>query len=234
MSEDRYADWDAAYVVGALSPAERQDFERHLETCPACRASVAEIAAMPGLLGRVPDTQAMATLAPEVVEPPPAELTQRLFDTAGDELAERRRSRIRRRAVLAGAGVAAAAVIGAAVIPRVVTDGTPAAPPTVAMQQMRPSALTAQLQLTQKKWGTSVSMSCRYRDSAYAGGVRTYALDVVDAQGNRSQVSTWRAAPGDTSKLTAATALQPGQIKSLQVRDVATGTLLLTRNGAAS
>ncbi|NNG38640.1 zf-HC2 domain-containing protein [Flexivirga sp. ID2601S] len=233
MSEDRYAGWDAAYVLGALSATDRQDFERHLQTCGECRASVAELAAMPGLLGRVDEDRAMSTLAPETAEAPPPELTARLFGTAGDEVAERRRTRVRRRLAVAGVGVAAAAVLGAAVIPRVVPDGSPSAP-SVAMQQLHQSALTAQVQLTQKKWGTSVRMSCRYRDSAYPGGVRTYALDVVDAQGNRSQVSTWRAGPGDLSDLTAATALQPGQIKTVQVRDAASGTLLLTMNGSAS
>ncbi len=33
-----YADWDAAYVLGSLSPAERREFETHLEGCERCRA----------------------------------------------------------------------------------------------------------------------------------------------------------------------------------------------------
>ena len=33
---DRYASWDAAYVLGALSPDERSEFEAHLAGCPAC------------------------------------------------------------------------------------------------------------------------------------------------------------------------------------------------------
>ena len=30
---DKFADWDAAYVLGALSPAERREFETHLASC---------------------------------------------------------------------------------------------------------------------------------------------------------------------------------------------------------
>ena len=45
---------DAAYVLGALSPAERLEYERHLPTCASCRRSVAQLAGMPGLLARVP------------------------------------------------------------------------------------------------------------------------------------------------------------------------------------
>ncbi len=43
----RFADWDSAYVLGALSPAERREYEEHLETCETCRRSVAELVADP-------------------------------------------------------------------------------------------------------------------------------------------------------------------------------------------
>ena len=36
---DRYAEWDAAYVLGALSPSDRRTYERHLAECAACRAA---------------------------------------------------------------------------------------------------------------------------------------------------------------------------------------------------
>ena len=44
---------DGAYVLGALSPAERAAYERHLATCSFCREAVADIAVLPGLLGRL-------------------------------------------------------------------------------------------------------------------------------------------------------------------------------------
>ena len=46
MSEttDRFRDWDAAYVLGALSTEDRRAFERHLASCPECAADVAELA----------------------------------------------------------------------------------------------------------------------------------------------------------------------------------------------
>jgi Anti-sigma-K factor rskA, C-terminal/Putative zinc-finger len=40
----------AAYLLGALLPAERERFERHLETCAACRSELAELRE-PALLG---------------------------------------------------------------------------------------------------------------------------------------------------------------------------------------
>jgi len=42
-----------AYVLGALVPAERDAFETHLGECAICRAEVAELAVLPGLLGRI-------------------------------------------------------------------------------------------------------------------------------------------------------------------------------------
>ena len=58
----RFADWDSAYVLGALSPADRREYEEHLETCEVCRRSVAELAPMPGLLARLPAERAEALL----------------------------------------------------------------------------------------------------------------------------------------------------------------------------
>ena len=60
MSTDPYREWDAAYVLGALPPGERREFEEHLATCDACRAAVGEIAGLPGLLGQVPVEDAVA------------------------------------------------------------------------------------------------------------------------------------------------------------------------------
>ena len=41
--------WDAAYVLGALSGAEKREFEAHLATCPRCSAAVAELSGIPAL-----------------------------------------------------------------------------------------------------------------------------------------------------------------------------------------
>jgi anti-sigma factor RsiW len=63
---DPFREWDAAYVLGALSVDDRRDFERHLQTCPHCARAVAEVAGMPGLLGALPDADALATLHAEL------------------------------------------------------------------------------------------------------------------------------------------------------------------------
>ena len=44
---------DGAYVLGALSPAERAAYESHLATCSFCREAVADISALPDVLSRL-------------------------------------------------------------------------------------------------------------------------------------------------------------------------------------
>ncbi|MGB6763331.1 AAA family ATPase, partial [Mycobacterium sp.] len=47
---DKYAHWDAAYVLGSLSETDRLEFEAHLDECRTCRDAVTELAGMPALL----------------------------------------------------------------------------------------------------------------------------------------------------------------------------------------
>jgi anti-sigma factor RsiW len=44
----------AAYVTGTIGPADRAALVRHLESCERCRDEVAGLAALPGLLRRLP------------------------------------------------------------------------------------------------------------------------------------------------------------------------------------
>lgn len=51
--EDRYAMWDAAYVLGSLSAAQRREFETHMARCTACREAVADLSGVPALLSQL-------------------------------------------------------------------------------------------------------------------------------------------------------------------------------------
>ncbi|HTM83792.1 MAG TPA: zf-HC2 domain-containing protein, partial [Mycobacterium sp.] len=55
-----YAMWDAAYVLGSLSSADRREYEAHLAGCGSCRAAVAELSGMPALLSRLDRDQVAA------------------------------------------------------------------------------------------------------------------------------------------------------------------------------
>jgi anti-sigma factor RsiW len=101
------------YLLGAISPAKRAAVARHLASCQQCREEVAGLAALPGLLRRLP-----AAIADE-----PASRVGRPADAEqgcvprGDMTTRMRRRRRRNRWVMiaaAIAGLAAAAIAGLA------------------------------------------------------------------------------------------------------------------------
>lgn len=75
---DPYRDWDVAYLLGSLSPAERREFEHHLGKCPACAGNVSVLAGMPGILSAVPQQHAIEMVeAPDATVPRPARQSRR-------------------------------------------------------------------------------------------------------------------------------------------------------------
>jgi anti-sigma-K factor RskA len=61
MSHDRWADAAGAYVLGAMPPDEREEFESHLAACAACRRDVDELR---------PAAEALPMASPPMLPPP--------------------------------------------------------------------------------------------------------------------------------------------------------------------
>ena len=80
------------YVLGALEPAERADFEEHLAGCERCQAEVAELRGLPELLEQA---------APPTEVPP--SLRERTFAAVERAAAQQRRRRRLRLALTAAA-----------------------------------------------------------------------------------------------------------------------------------
>ncbi|MFC4783848.1 anti-sigma factor family protein [Nocardioides sp. MAHUQ-72] len=218
---------DGAYVLGALSTAERRAFEEHLAGCPSCSRAVQEIAGLPGLLARV----GPGVLEEDPDEPPlPDTLLPRL-------LGEVRRVDRRRTALTAGLAAAAAVVVtvGAGFALGIPGDGGPdrgpsaSAPTRVAAgRPMTPvgsdSGMQADVALAPVPWGTRLDLTCSYAVGPAAGyhdepaGDATYALVVRTRDGRTEQVATWRSLPGRTMRLTAATSAAQAEIASVEVR----------------
>lgn len=213
MSHEKYADWDGAYVMGSLSRAERQEFEEHLTACGTCRDAVADLGALPGLLGRLTSEDAIPLMSP--VEDPPSSITTPPVRRAG------RRARVRI------ALAAAAAVVAAAVAVPLAIHGRDRPTETVALHRVAASPLSADAALTTTDWGTRVEMTCSYAGGY--GGPHRYVLDAVDTSGHLRRVSSWHAGPGDTVHTTGSTDLRVGAIRSLQVRDPSGRVLLSAR-----
>ena len=203
---------DAAYVLGSLSPSERQAYEQHLTLCSKCRASVGRLAGLPGLLA----TTSPADVGPGSA-PIPDTLLPRLLVTAARER--------RRRVLLSGlAGAAAAAVIALVVV--LVQRPAPGAPPVSVAEpaQAQPVAMTplvagpmdVSLQLSDKQWGTSVVVHCAYQGGHQSG--LGYQLVAFDPAGKQQSLGWWTSVPGSGTTVTTASSLHLKDISRLEVR----------------
>ncbi|HIZ38044.1 MAG TPA: zf-HC2 domain-containing protein [Candidatus Ruania gallistercoris] len=193
--EDRYTDWDAAYVLGALSPPERREFERHLAGCTACREAVTELAGMPAVLSELSPDQGVA-LAPDQGDG--------AGPSGGDvvsiaSLAAAARRRRRRRSLWQGAAalaLVAAGGLGGSVLSSTGSDTESTDDQAITLDPVDGSNVTADLTLTPSAWGTRMEWSCSYPSSGASGGPAptypsVYELVLVGADGSRTVVATW-------------------------------------------
>ncbi|PPF78624.1 hypothetical protein C5B96_14605 [Subtercola sp. Z020] len=152
MSDDRYREWDAAYVLGSLSSAERHEYEQHLAGCADCTRALADLAGMPALLASVSPVEAFSLLDDAAPDAGTAQMgdgtratdrrTERPSGQPADRPAERpafadlarrvRRTRTRTRLLAASA---AALAVAAAVAIALIVSLPPAQPGTSAQPQ---------------------------------------------------------------------------------------------------
>jgi RNA polymerase sigma-70 factor (ECF subfamily) len=225
-THDEFATWDGAYLLGALSAADRREYEEHLRSCAECSSGVSELAGLPGLLGRVPAADAFALLEADAS---PEEVGDDVLPSLLDRV---RRRRARVRWWTAGSIAAAAAVIAIAVVVLPSAIAPPVAPQagtSVVMRQVEPSALSADLKLISEPWGTRIQSRCSYAawEGSEAARAWTYAMVVTDRSGKQTQVSTWSATAGSTVEPTATTSLAVEDIASIDIRSASDGTVLL-------
>src|SRR5918912_2974853 len=91
-----YAMWDAAYVLGSLSSADRREYEAHLSTCASCREAVSELCGMPALLSRLShdEVAAIDETAAQGPDTTPPLRPQMLDELLGKVSWRRRRARL--------------------------------------------------------------------------------------------------------------------------------------------
>lgn len=208
---------DGAYVLGALSAAERLEFEQHLVGCGECSRSLRQMAGLPGLLSRV-DATVLDDLPLE--EPVPDAVLAQLVGVVC-------RSRRRRVLLTGGAAAAAVAAVLALALPAVLSGdqpppaSAPVAPVGQAMAPVGDAPVSANLSLESVTWGTRLNLACTYAPNrAWSGRPQrvTYTIFVTTRNGRTEQVGTWRSLEGRTMRLTAATAANRNDIASVEVR----------------
>lgn len=227
MSHDPFALDDAAYVLGALSPSDRQAYEEHLRSCERCAATVAELAGLPGLLARA-DRDALDDSAVEAPVPPDL--------LTGLRHQVRRDRRRRRVGTLTAAAVVVAVVAttssiltwgivrqleGSVPAPAERTHAT--APPFRQMTQVAQHELSASVGIESAPWGTRLTVVCDYAVAATGGGYgeggpARYELVVLTDGGREEAVASWVALPGRAITVTGATSWSSDEIVDVEVR----------------
>lgn len=223
MNKDPFSENDAAYVMGALTDADRRAFEAHLVDCPECTQSVAELSGMTVLLDKVPLAR---VLEPESYPEPPPELLLPLLIVAARK--QRRRHSVR----LAASGAVAASLVALAIVLGVTqTRSTPPAGVSVAMTAVRPAAVAATLQVTPVAWGSRVSLDCRWigaTTGAEAGVKKVYRLVALPRGGGAPQtLAQWAVLPGQDVTVVGSTNLAASRIATIELRAVANDAVLL-------
>ena len=226
MSTDEFSHYDAAYVLGALSPADRCAFEDHLKVCAACASSVSDLAGLPGLMSKV----SLDQLTQEA-EPLPETLLPSLARTV-------RRERQKRRLAVGAVAAAAACVLAVGAV-GITKAESPARPPVTSspssasgtanmvMTAVVPSPVTASARLVDMAWGTAIDLTCNYRTTgSYPAGGTPYAMVVIDRRGAVQQVATWNALPNRELTVTGASSRPRRDIQAVEIRTLSGQTIL--------
>jgi hypothetical protein len=187
------------YVLGAADARERARVEAHLPGCPKCRAELARLRPLSGLLASVPDDMLAAG------QPPGRPAGQAMWAKTGGRSGRSWRAA----AVAACVAAVAGAAGGLWLSPKDV--GQP--PATITLAAVNPAThVTATAALTATSWGTSIQLHlsgipldvpCRLIVRSRAGA--TEVSGVWDA---------WRAGP---ISVPASAAWLPSDIASLQI-----------------
>ncbi|MEB4208208.1 zf-HC2 domain-containing protein [Mycobacterium sp. 94-17] len=224
--EDRYTMWDAAYVLGSLSAAERREFETHMAHCPACRAAVADLSGVPALLSQL-DRDDVAAI--DECGPAP-EMSPELLPSL---LAKVRWRRRRTRVMTWVASTAAAAVLAIGVF--VGLEGWSSGPAqqvtasSEPMAQVSTSLLTSSVAVSSQHWGTAINLRCVCLAPLNAHH-DTLAMVVVGRDGSQTRLATWVAVPGHTATPAGAISTRVDQIAAVQVVAADSGQVLLQRS----
>ncbi len=217
---DEFREWDGAYVLGSLAPAERMRYERHMGECARCREAVAELAGMPGLLSKVPAAEAETSLMQDdAVE---VDLLPRLVHRVA-------RRRWRNRALVTGgvlAALVAAFVWGPLIVPQS-TMPSQTASDVLHLEPVAPTSMSVTVRMGDQEWGTRIDLECSYGDEESYGSASDYALFVTDANGGETEVVTWAASPGQTAWPSGTTSLSAADIRVVEVREISSGQVLL-------
>ncbi|WP_077099542.1 anti-sigma factor family protein [Mycobacterium terramassiliense] len=229
VDNDRYAMWDAAYVLGSLSASDRREFESHMAGCPACREAVADLSGVPALLSQLDRAEVAAIDEPGRAAATPEMSSELLPSLLATVRWRRRRSRV----ATWVASSAAAAVLGVGVLVGVhgytSSPAQQVAASSQPMAQVGTTLLASTVQLASQHWGTSINLKCVCLAPLNAHH-DTLAMVVVGRDGSQTRLATWVAEPGHTATPAGSISTPVDQIAAVQVVSADSGQVLLQRS----
>jgi hypothetical protein len=194
-----------AYALGALEPRERAEVDAHLRECSACREELARLAALPGLLARLPSE--------EGTEPVTARAD--LGERALAALSARRRARRRRRRAW-GAGLAGAAAAAVIALGLIAVTGEGDEPGTVPLR-IEPVAADAgtvdgSAWAEGRDWGTAIGIDLHRLPDRPA-----YELAAIARDGHREVAATWAPTEEGSARVQGSCAILPADMAGYEV-----------------
>ena len=200
---------DGAYILGALEPAERAEYERHLAACPPCREAIAQLAVLPGLLGRLdPQTAQRSATAPPTLLP-------RVLAAVRAQRAAARRRRLLTAVAGTVAAMALALVVGVGVL-----LAQPAGPSAMTYQPMAAgegaARVDAEIGIQEQASGTVVSVRCLYHGRSDRSW--QILLVVYPREEEAESIGSWVATGGQPVEVSAITSYSPDQIDRIELQ----------------
>lgn len=232
-----------AYLLGALEPPERYEFEAHIAGCDSCRTELIRLAPLPGMLNQISvedfdeglppgelyptapmPIQTLAAPAPQMLAPPPELLVPPeppppppadTPDTPDQDPADLARVRRRR---LRRIAVAAAAVVvvafGGVLGARLLGSPPPVEDPGITWTATAPdSDVRVDVRLVDHEWGTELQMRL-----ANLPPDRECYVIVYDHYGNREVAGWWGTDHAADEEIPGSTSIQRSKIDRLEFK----------------